>query len=159
MCSFIVLMSSILICNVEKYLNKEKPLNEKVCPNFWQDELSKCLFSFVNGSFPLCIKNNPINYVWAVKWFFTRHCEIPVHLPLPQKWWNYTLTLPKKCNLNGIQLLQHYREHSGWVHISCGSDTAAPTAWNLSVEKITIGSKLRQDHVEEGRVYIVVCNE
>ena len=34
MCFFIVLMSSILICNVETILNKEKPLNEKVCPNF-----------------------------------------------------------------------------------------------------------------------------
>lgn len=31
MCSVIVWMSSVLIYNVE---NKQKPLNEKLCPNF-----------------------------------------------------------------------------------------------------------------------------
>ena len=35
MCYFIVLMSSLLFYNVENILNKEKPLNEYVCPNFW----------------------------------------------------------------------------------------------------------------------------
>ena len=28
-------MSSVLIYNVEKNTNKEKLLNDKVCPNFW----------------------------------------------------------------------------------------------------------------------------
>ena len=35
MCYFIVLLSSLLFYNVENSTNKEKPLNEKVCPNFW----------------------------------------------------------------------------------------------------------------------------
>ena len=33
MCYFIVLMSSLLFYNVENSTNKEKPLNESVCPN------------------------------------------------------------------------------------------------------------------------------
>ena len=35
MCSFIVLMPSVRIYNVNSRENKEKPLNEKMCPNFW----------------------------------------------------------------------------------------------------------------------------
>ena len=35
MCSFIVLMPSVRFYNVNSHENKEKPLNEKVCPNFW----------------------------------------------------------------------------------------------------------------------------
>ena len=34
-CSFIVLMPSVRIYNVNSHENKEKTLNEKVCPNFW----------------------------------------------------------------------------------------------------------------------------
>jgi hypothetical protein len=34
MCYFIVLMSSLLFYNVEHSKNKEKPLNELMCPNF-----------------------------------------------------------------------------------------------------------------------------
>jgi hypothetical protein len=34
-CSFIVLMSSLLSYNIEDRKNKEKPLNEWVCLNFW----------------------------------------------------------------------------------------------------------------------------
>ena len=35
MCSLCVLISSVLIYNVENNTNKEKPLNEKAYPNFW----------------------------------------------------------------------------------------------------------------------------
>jgi len=35
MCSFIVLMPSVRIYNVNSHENKENALNEKVCPNFW----------------------------------------------------------------------------------------------------------------------------
>ena len=35
MCYYIALMSSLLFYIVEPSKNKENPLNEKVCPNFW----------------------------------------------------------------------------------------------------------------------------
>ena len=35
MCYFIVVMSSLLFYNIENSKNKEKPLKELVCPNFW----------------------------------------------------------------------------------------------------------------------------
>ena len=35
MCSVIVLMPSVRIYNVHSHENKEMPLSEKVCPNFW----------------------------------------------------------------------------------------------------------------------------
>lgn len=47
MCSFIVFMPSVRMCNVNGHENKENPLNEKVCPNkeasLWKMKFSTCI--------------------------------------------------------------------------------------------------------------------
>ena len=43
-CYFIVLISSVSFYNVENSPNKEKPLNEQVCPNYWMVLYMYCIF-------------------------------------------------------------------------------------------------------------------